>query len=127
MNIEIKLYKEGVRWASGGIPLNVAPYKGGEYMTNLRPDAGRSNALYRVRVVPVERLFPGWNEARVTLEIEGMAMDYPGFKPVSWYDHEETDWPSGLVRFPDTEWDSPNPSNLSGHPIVWTLAFRSVK
>ncbi len=127
--VEVTLYKDGIRWAKAVVPIGgIRDVATGTVITmaNLEPLVGSTANLYRVTLVFHERLIEGWNSANLRLDVNYLTMEYPGWKPIAWYDHEETDWPSGLVRFISTEWTTSDPSDQTGKSMVWTVALRAV-
>lgn len=131
---EFRLYRSG--WAEG------TPWPDNQLWANgvrsLMPDA--SNALtldpmygsaaswYQVHLSPAESAEIGWTSWRARLIVDTMQIGYPSDYPLTWYDGNPSDWPSGLVRFPESRGPSlPNFRSTfpdDGPRGVWTLAVR---
>lgn len=129
-----RLYRSGwsddrVPWSDNQLWASIETFltPGVENTIVLSPDYGGMASLYRVRLSPVESPEEGWVSYRARLEINN---DNMGDLPLAWYVGAPSDWPSGLVRYPERF----GPYVASGHGRgsmaneyargVWTLAAR---
>jgi len=116
---EWKCYFDAQLWASGGIHEN--PIPGWDYTATLQPIYGSSAALYRVNLLIVPEIEPGWISARASLMVNGSIVGGGvDTVPLSWYIGCPTDWPSGLARFPEVQGEDDQTELRK----VWTLAAR---
>jgi hypothetical protein len=105
-------------WAEG---VSYHSLEGQETTHVLRPMYGHAASLYRVSLTPLESAEHGWVNCRARLEVDSYHL---GVVPIAWYEGAPSDWPSGVVRFPeyvgpmlpDRHWPSSTPRG------VWTLA-----
>lgn len=126
MNVEIVLYRLASRWASTGT-VDI-PEQGGYSIQLDHIERGSAASYYRAELFGIgESVLPGWRLANVRLVVDS-CVGQPGTLPVTWYDGEPTDWPSGLARFTlppqSAPWERPSPTDTELPDEVWTLAFR---
>jgi hypothetical protein len=131
---EFSLYRSGwsgdeVPWSDNqlwaSVPHAELSPEAAENCFDLYPQYGSAASWYRIRLTPGESPETGWTSWRVQLAIDYCNMSQI-WLPLSWYDAEPSDWPSGLVRFrePDGFHPASFPWPTPGARGVWTLAAR---
>lgn len=130
----LRLYRSG--WSGDALPWSdnqlwaacTTFLAAGHNTVVLWPEYGSAAALYRVRLHQVESPEDGWVSWRAALDINNENM---GDLPLSWYVGAPSDWPSGLVRYPERHGpvipagrgrSSPGGIGSDGPRGVWTLA-----
>lgn len=107
-------------WAEGTAQL----FNGLTALT-LRPVYGSAASWYRLEINLQEGPEVDWIAATVQLSIDNALMAHAPL-PLAWYGGAPSDWPSGIVRFPEMEGFHPAtfPWPKPGVRGVWTLAAR---
>ena len=92
----------------------------------LHPMMGYAATAYRVFLrEPENHALPGWRICKADLVIDAWSCT-PGPTPLSWYQDEPTDWPTGLARFQqDYQAESDGRHGVDWIPgPQWVLAVR---
>lgn len=92
----------------------------------LDPVYGHANHMYEVTLTLQESLEPGWLTARAQLTVNNTNIGGREWRPLTWYVGSPTDWPTGLVRFPEI-FGARDITRADGHELprqVWILGVR---